>query len=307
MAAHVLIDAWLLAEIERAVTGHLGRLWALTGWDDLSARASHPAALLHGPGLSVFAKLLTTPEQAQRELAGLDLLSRRSGVRVPLPVGSGLITVGGQVLLLSEAVRERAPAERRAEDWQAIGHALATVHAITADAFGLDRDGYFGPLHQDNRQVLSNTWAEFYGQRRLLPWLLSAYDAGCLSGRQVRQVERVVARLPELGGQEPRPTLVHGDAQHHNFVSTSAGAVVIDASPYYGHPEVDLALVDYFSPVAPELFAGYADVHAIDPGFVERRELWRMFAYLGVLAVDGSGEWGRTFVRRLDTALARYA
>ncbi len=29
-------------------------------------------------------------------------------------------------------------------------------------------------------------------------------------------------------------------------------AVVIDVAPYFGHPEVDLALVDVFSPVEPE-------------------------------------------------------
>ena len=50
---------------------------------------------------------------------------------------------------------------------------------------------------------------------------------------------------------EPVPTLVHGDAQESNFVSTRDGAVLVDACPYFGHPELNLALVDYFEPVPP--------------------------------------------------------
>jgi len=46
-----------------------------------------------------------------------------------------------------------------------------------------------------------------------------------------------------LCGPEPAPSLLHGDAQQNNFVSTDAGAVIVDSAPYFGHPEVDLALV----------------------------------------------------------------
>lgn len=45
---------------------------------------------------------------------------------------------------------------------------------------------------------------------------------------------------------------------------------MIDVTPYFGHPEVDLALVDYFSPVDPELFRAYAEIAPIDVGFAGR-------------------------------------
>ena len=62
-------------------------------------------------------------------------------------------------------------------------------------------------------------------------------------------------RLPALTGPEPRPSLLHGDAQPNNFVSTPAGASSSTGLPYFGHPEADLALVDYFQPVPDEVFA----------------------------------------------------
>lgn len=113
-------------------------------------------------------------------------------------------------------------------------------------------------------------------------------------------------RLPELAGPDPGPHLLHGDAQHHNFLSTDVGAVVIDASPYFGHPEIDLALLDYFTTVPPESWSAYNEIRPIDPGFEQRRELWRVFAYLGILTVDSDTAFGRSFRPRLQAALDRY-
>lgn len=307
---NALLSPVVLAEIERAATTHLGEPWICTAFTDLGDRSSHPAALLHGGALAIFAKLLdasNAKERARAELSGLNLIGGLSPTATAVPIGCGCIEVGGSVVLLFEGLTERPPAERTLGDWQAIGHTLAALHQVHGDRFGLDEDGFFGPLHQDNRPVPSGAWAEFYGQRRLLPWLASAVDAGQVPTGHARQIEQIVGRLDILIGPEPLPTLLHGDAQHHNFVSTSAGAVVIDASPYFGHPEIDLALIDYFSPVPKELFTAYAEITPIDPGFAERRELWRLFAYLGVLTVDGSSSWGRRFAGRLADTVHRYA
>ncbi|MDT3446515.1 MULTISPECIES: fructosamine kinase family protein [unclassified Pseudofrankia] len=117
----------------------------------------------------------------------------------------------------------------------------------------------------------------------------------------------MTARLPALCGPDPAPALQHGDAQQNNFVSTADGAAVIDVAPYYGHPEADLALVDYFSPVGQELFRAYAEIVPIDPGFPDRRELWRLHAYLAVIAVSGAKVFGRSFLPRLAAAVRQYA
>jgi fructosamine-3-kinase len=119
-------------------------------------------------------------------------------------------------------------------------------------------------------------------------------------------VTDIAARLPALSGPEPRPSLLHGDAQQNNFVSTPVGAVVIDAAPYYGHPEADLALVGYFQPVPGEVLAAYRDIAPVDPGFPGRRELWRLAAYLAVVAVDGDGPFGRRYLDRLAGAVRLY-
>lgn len=262
--------------------------------------------LRNGPR-AVFAKLVAGSDagvQVDSELAGLRLI-KSSGVLVAVPVGSGRVELpDGSVVLLFEALQERI--DRSSRDWQSIGRTLGIIHSTRGETYGAEADGCFGPLRQRNAPVESATWAEFYAVRRVLPWLRTARDAGSMDAATAARVEALVARLPELAGPDPGPGLLHGDAQHHNFVSTEAGAVVIDPAPYFGHPEVDLALVDYFSPVPAQTWSAYAEIRPIDPDFDARRELWRVFAYLGILTVDAGSELGRGCYGRLRSALDRY-
>ena len=229
--------------------------------------------------------LLGAREQFTAELAGLRLLSRAAPV--PVPVASGLAETPAGALLLYEALPERPPEAREPRDWRSIGQVLATVHQTRHERFGLDGPrGFFGPLPQDNRPVPANRWADFYRERRLGPMLRVAVDSGYLPPALAAGVEEVAERLPALAGPEPLPSLLHGDAQQNNFVSTPAGAVVIDPAPYFGHPEVDLALVDYFQPVPDEVFRAYRDIAPVDPGFAGRRELWLAVARLAGMMVE---------------------
>ena len=116
-----------------------------------------------------------------------------------------------------------------------------------------------------------------------------------------------MARLPVLCGPDPVPALLHGDAQQNNFISTPDGAAVIDAAPYFGHPEADLALVECYHPAGPELLRAYARLAPLDPGFPGRRELWRVPVYLAAITVLGASPFGRSFLPRLAAAVRRYA
>lgn len=261
----------------------------------------------------MFAKLDRTSDPDERiaaeqkvraERDGLTLLQERAGIAVPTPIGDGLLVVEDGVVLLTEALDERPPTDRSTEDWRAIGRALATVHRAHGEQFGLaDFNGFFGALSQDNTPVASNRWVDFYRERRVLPLLRTTTDTGRLPSDLARDLERLVDRLPALCGPEPAPTLLHGDAQQHNFVSTDAGAVLVDAAPYFGHPEVDLALLDYFQPVPPDVFDGYRESAPIDADFLRRRKLWRIFVDLACIAVD-AGEFQRRALDNLTGVVA---
>jgi fructosamine-3-kinase len=303
---HPLLDPATQAMIERAASEHLGRAWLSQGFTSLDERSSHPCGIFRGQPFSVFAKLSTAREQFTAELGGLRLLSQEARIRIPVPVASGLVDMPSGSLLLFEALPEHLPGVRSRRDWRSIGRVLATLHQVKHRQFGLGHDGFFGPLPQDNRPVPSNRWPDFYRERRIIPLLRAATDSGYLPADLAAGVARIAGRLPGLCGPDPQPSLLHGDAQQNNFVSTSAAAVVIDASPYFGQPEIDLAQVDVFQPVPADVFDAYRDVAPVALGFADRRELWRLPTYLAVITVDGNQPFGRQHLARLADAVRRY-
>jgi fructosamine-3-kinase len=130
---------------------------------------------------------------------------------------------------------------------------------------------------------------------------MGAINAGHLPVHVIRLMESLLQRLPGLCGPEVQPTLLHGDAQQNNFISTEAGTVVIDPAVYYGHPEMDLAYIDYFQPVPEDVLAAYHEEMPIDPGFYDRRDLWRIYGYLAIVEVEGS-----LYLPQLVNALRKY-
>ena len=309
-AMHPLEEPEIVDAIGSAVSTHLGRPWASQHFRNLDERASHPCGIHCGEGFDVFVKFSADPDGAAQfdlECRGLRFLSNH-GAQTAQPVGPGAVRGASGTLLLLAALAERAPKERTPADWRAIGVALGNLHGVTSDLFGLrDLDGYFGPLFQDNRPVPSNRWIDFFRERRLEPMLDVAVRSGHLPPEYVQRVARLIDRLPIYVGPEAVPTLLHGDAQQNNYLSTDMGAVLVDASPFFGHPENDLAMLDIFEPVPIEVFGGYREVRPIDSGFELRRELWRIPVYLAVVGVDQGTEFGRSFIPRLDDALRSFA
>lgn len=292
-----LISAPIRLAVEQIVSAYTGRRWHAKTFQDLIDLGSHPCGILADGKFAVFAKFSHAAnglDQFEVEMAGLRLLAARAGVMVPTPIG--VIPVEGGNVLVMEAVQaaERSPAQ-----WRDIGRVLAQIHRVKGDYFGYDKQGYFGPIYQDNRPMAD--WISFYTERRLWPSLAAAINAGQMSSVLIRQVEKLIIRLPNLDIPPVTPVLLHGDAQSNNYISTTTGVMVVDPAVFYGNPEFDLAHLETFQDVPGEVFSGYQEEMPIDPGFFERRELWRVAVYLLCVAVEGS-----SYMPKLTAAIEKY-
>lgn len=287
----------LRAVIEKTVSEYIRRIWRIKNERDLAEFAYHPCAIVADNSFAVFFKY-SREAQAKRqfeiELSDLRTISKKAGVLIPPLID--IVQVENRYLLIMEALET---VKRGPKQWRQIGQTLARIHRIKGASHGYKTSGFCGPLYQDNAPT--RNWADFFREKRLLPRLQIAIDSGNLPSSVASDVETLVTRLQELCGPEVAPSLLHGDAQQNNFLSTTEGTYVIDPAVYYGHPEADLALIDAFQPVLDEIFDGYRDLMPIDPGFHERRDLWRIPLYLAAVALEGP-----MHLNRLTGALQRY-
>ncbi|MDD4052291.1 MAG: fructosamine kinase family protein [candidate division Zixibacteria bacterium] len=291
------LDNPLRAPIEEAVSEYKGSAWRIRSESDLSEFACHRCAVVSDGSSAVFFKYSEAAEakrQFEVELSGLTTLSKRAGILIPRPIA--IVAAENGWLLIMEALEA---VERGPRQWRQIGTALARIHRVKGENCGFEENGFCGPLYQDNTPI--QDWMTFYRDRRLLPRLRAAVDSGNIPSAVVSKVEMLVPRLPDLCGPEVTPSLLHGDAQQNNFISTAEGTYVIDPAVYYGNPEIDLALIDSFQPMPDAVFDGYRDELPIDSGFFERRDVWRLPLYLAAVAIEGP-----MHLNRLTDALRRY-
>ena len=245
-------------------------------------------------GRPAFLKWLPDGDALDAEADGLTALGK--AIRVPEVLDHGDLA-GGRALLL-EWLPLAAPGETF---WTALGRALAALHSVEGKRFGHHRDNWIGANPQYNRP--DTDWPRFFVEQRLLPQLRWARDRG-LGAAVSERLERVMARVPAwLEGLSVRPALVHGDLWRGN-VGTLAGdrPVVFDPAVYYGHAEVDLAMLSLFGRVPEAFYRAYGqNPRAVD--FQHRVRLYNLYHLLNHFNLFGGGYAGA--VADSATALLR--
>ncbi len=161
---------------------------------------------------------------------------------------------------------------------------LAALHAISAPAFGFERDTVIGALPQPN--PWTEDWCAFYRDRRLLVMGRVARESGRLPAETHRQLERFCARLEEFIDQPPAPGLVHGDVWAGNvlFATDKTGgrvAAFIDPALYFADPEVEIAYIELLNTFGTAFHRRYQELRPLRPGYREgRRDVYNLFPLL---------------------------
>ena len=211
------------------------------------------------------------PGMFDLESDGLETLRNSGSFRVP-----EVILVAHQAdysYLLMEYVEEGV---KTARFWESFAGELVTLHRNTSQQFGYHKENYIGSLAQSN--LWHDNWAEFFIEQRLEPQLRLA--GNLINSTDQRAFEKLFHRMEHLVPAEP-PSLLHGDLWGGNYlVDKAENPVLIDPAVYYGHREVDLAMMHLFGGFSAELFELYNELFPLENDWRNRIYLHNLYPLL---------------------------
>ena len=235
-----------------------------------------------GDGTELVAKVDREGEaHLEREAYMLRYLRERSELPVPE------VFHGSERLLLMEFVegcsRFSEGAERQAAEL------LAGLHDVTAEAYGHERDTLMGSLDQPNSWTES--WVEFFRDRRLLYLARVAHEAGRLPTEDLGKVARLAERLDEYLEEPERPSLVHGDVWSANVLAEGDRITAfLDPAIYHADPEIELGFISLFNSFGDAFFERYGEIRSLRDGFFEERcDLYNLYPLLVHVYFFGGG------------------
>jgi fructosamine-3-kinase len=233
------------------------------------------------------------------EAQGLALLASTGALRVPQVFGHGSASGDRPAYIVMDWIQRDGG--HRGGAGQALGRSLAAQHRTTAAAYGLDHGNYCGATPQANDW--SDSWIEFYGQRRLAFQMDLAGQRGRMPRQRRQRLERLIGQLDRWIDEDScHPSLLHGDLWGGNWLVDSAGQpVLIDPAVYYGDREAELAMCHLFGGFPPQFYAAYDEAWSPAAGRDERIPLYQLYHVLNHLNLFGEGYGGH-----VDRILRRY-
>ena len=150
--------------------------------------------------------------------------------------------------------------------WDSLAGALNRLWSAAGEDYGWQDDYAFGPVALPNGRC--RNWPTFWAEQRLLCHL------DFLPADLAHRIDSFAQAIDNYLPGEPLPSLLHGDLWGGNVMTSGSETTgLIDPACYYGHREVDLAMLSLFDR-PPSRFLGALD---LDAGWRERQPAYRLF------------------------------
>ena len=235
---------------------------------------------------------LKFPGMFENEKKGL-LKLNKSGVKTPQVIFE--IAKGNLAFLALEYIPNG-----NFENWELFGEKLAVLHMNKYEFFGLDYDNYIGSLRQINKK--ENNWKGFYSNQRLIHLTKFAFNKKLLSKTDLKKMEELCLKLNTYI-PFTEPSLIHGDLWSGNLIFDKQGKpVFIDPAIYYGHPEMDWAMLSLFGSYPETAMKSYCNIIPLENNYFEREKIYQLYPLLVHLIL-----FGRSYYRDITEILNFYS
>jgi fructosamine-3-kinase len=183
-----------------------------------------------------------------------------------------VLAFGDEALVIEPVATDGALANA----WPDLGKVLAKLHASQGSSYGWTEDYAFGAIVIPNASTTN--WPQFWAEHRLMT------HSPHVDGALARRIEVLAAglpnRLPEVSA-----SLLYGDCWGGNILTGNGKvAALIDPACYYGHAEVDLAMLTLFDHPTAAFYEAYGE---LEPGYDERHAIYQLWPALVHLRLFG--------------------
>jgi fructosamine-3-kinase len=219
----------------------------------------------------------------EREAYMLRYLREKSDLPVPE------VYHGSETLLLMEFIEGSSRFSKGAEHHAA--ELLASLHDVTADAYGHERNTLIGSLDQPNSW--NESWVEFFREHRLLYLADVAHESGRLPTEDRARIDRLAEKLDELIEEPEQPSLIHGDVWSANVLAKGdLISAFLDPAIYHADREMELAFISLFNSFGQNFLDRYREIRGIRDGFETRRDVYNLYPLLVHVYFFGGGYLG---------------
>ena len=232
------------------------------------------------------------------EVKGLRLLAQAdNGPRIPKAIA---LQSGSRPTFLIMEYLENSSESKNFSD--RLARALAELHRISQDHFGLDHDNFIGSTPQKND--LEKDGIVFFRDQRIEFQRQLARKAGLLPAAIDKKIDSLCENLNRyMDTTGEKPALMHGDLWSGNYFPDSKGnPCIFDPAVYYGLREADIAMTELFGRLPQRFYDAYHEAFPMNPGYPERKDLYNLYHLLNHLNL-----FGGSYLSSVQQAVNRYA
>ena len=177
--------------------------------------------------------------------------------------------------------------------------AIVKIHSFSNSSYGFKFDTQIGGVKHENRY--EKNWADFYVNTRLHYFFDLANKANLLDKNIREKIYKVMKQINNLIPKTPKPMLMHGDLWEGNILFKNYKFVsFIDPGSFYGHNEMELAYLRWFSPVFVDdkFLLKYKEYIPIDKNYFYYEPVYQLYYALCNVIL-----WDKSYINEVNRLL----
>lgn len=264
----------LAPSISNYLLNQIPDLKSITEVNSISGGGINAAYKISSKDYSVFLKVnsLKKAEMFKTEEKALNVLRDKSDFIIPK------VLLQDSIDEYSFLVLEFLDLRKNPTKQDGLARLLVNLHKNSEKYFGLDHDNFIGSLQQVNLQC--HDWIDFFVSHRLEAQFKLAFNQDLFSTSDQINFSRFCHKLENYIPLE-KPALLHGDFWSGNYSQDlNENHIIYDPAIYYGHREMDLAMMKLFGGFQAVVFEDYNRDFPLEENWEERIPIHQLYPIL---------------------------